>query len=154
MKRKLCIPVRNSVKAIIIRDNKLLCIKKSDSVGDYYLLPGGGQNKDETFEETVKRECCEELGAKISVNNLRYIREYIAKNHEFKETDNSHQVDFMFSCDLLTKPDFESAHEKDDGQSGIEWIDLAKSDEYRIYPKELLNRINSKFEEVYWGDIN
>ena len=147
-------PVRNSVKAIIIRNNKLLCIKKSDSVGDYYLLPGGGQNKNETFEDTVKRECLEELGAKISVNNLRYIREYIGKNHEFNETDNSHQVDFMFNCNLLTEPNFELAHEKDDNQSGIEWIDLDKSKEYRIYPKDLLDRINSKYEEIYWGDIN
>ena len=147
-------PVRNSVKAIIIRDNKLLCIKKSDSVGDYFLLPGGGQNKNEIFKDTVKRECLEELGAEISVNNLRYIREYLGKNHEFKETDNSHQVEFMFNCDLLTEPNFESAHEKDDGQSGIEWIDLDKSNEYRIYPKDLLNRINRKYEEVYWGDVN
>ena len=147
-------PVRNSVKAIIIRNNKLLCIKKSDSAGDYYLLPGGGQNKNEAFEDTVKRECLEELGAKISVNNLRYIREYIAKNHEFKETDNSHQVDFMFNCDLLAEPDFDLADEKDDNQSGIEWIYLDKSNKYRIYPKDLLNRINDKSEEVYWGDIN
>ena len=147
-------PVRNSVKAIIIRNNKLLCIKKSDSGGDYYLLPGGGQNKNETFEDTVKRECLEEIGAEISVNNLRYIREYVAKNHEFRETDSSHQVDFMFNCELLTEPNFESAHEKDDNQSGIEWIDLDKSNKYRIYPKDLLNRINEKYEEVYWGDIN
>ncbi len=147
-------PVRNSVKAIIIRDNKLLCIKKSDSVGDYFLLPGGGQNKNEIFEDAVKRECLEELGAEISVNNLRYIREYVGKNHEFRETDNSHQVEFMFDCDLLAEPNFESAYEKDDGQSGIEWIDLDKSNEYRIYPKNLLDRINSKYDEVYWGDIN
>ncbi len=146
--------VRNSVKAIIIRDNKLLCIKKADSDGDYYLLPGGGQNKNETFEDAVKRECLEEIGAEISVNNLMYIREYVAKNHEFRETDSSHQVDFMFNCDLLSEPDFESAHEKDDNQSGIEWIDLDKSNEYRIYPKCLINRINDKYEEVYWGDVN
>ena len=29
---------------------------------------------------------------------LRYIREYIGKNHEFKETDNFHQVEFVFDC--------------------------------------------------------
>ncbi|MCK5199463.1 MAG: NUDIX domain-containing protein [Spirochaetales bacterium] len=56
-------PVRNSVKAIIIEDGKLLVIRKSDSDGYYYILPGGGQEKDETFIETVKRECMEELGA-------------------------------------------------------------------------------------------
>jgi len=42
-------PIRNSVKALIIRDNRLLCIQKSDVYGSYYLLPGGGQEKHETF---------------------------------------------------------------------------------------------------------
>ena len=80
-------PVRNSVKTIIMKNGKLLCIKKTDDNGHYFILPGGGQEKDETFVETVKRECMEELGAQVEVVALKYIREYIAKNHEFRATD-------------------------------------------------------------------
>ena len=147
-------PVRNSAKAIIIRNNKLLCIRKSDKYGYYYLLPGGGQEKNETFIEAVIRECKEEIGAEISVKKLLYIREYIGKNHEFKSTDNAHQVDFMFECELISEPNIDTANNIDDGQNGIEWIDIRRSNEYRVYPKILLERIKNNEKNIYWGDIN
>jgi len=147
-------PVRNSVKAIIIRDNRLLCIRKRDEIGHYYLLPGGGQEKDETFIEAVKRECIEELGAKIEVQSLKYIREYIGKNHEFGETDTAHQVEFMFECKLLEEPDHRKACHQDEGQNGIEWVEITAEPEPRVYPKVLIGRLKSEYQEIYWGDIN
>lgn len=147
-------PVRNSAKAIIIRNSKLLCIKKNDPNGYYYVLPGGGQEKNETFIETLKRECIEELGAKINVLKLKYIREYIGKNHEFKDKDDAHQVDFMFECELIEEPNILMAHHQDDGQIGIEWIDIDGSSRSRVYPKVLISRLNSNWNELYWGDVN
>jgi hypothetical protein len=37
-------PIRNSAKAIVIRDGYLLSIRNRDADGDWYILPGGGQN--------------------------------------------------------------------------------------------------------------
>lgn len=147
-------PVRNSVKAIIIENNKLLCTRKSDSDGYYYILPGGGQEKNETFVDTVKRECMEELGAEISVGKLLFIREYIGKNHEFGAIDNNHQVEYMFECTLISSPDKSKANHIDDGQNGIEWIEIDESMRHRVYPKVLVERIKCQYPEVYWGDIN
>jgi len=147
-------PVRNSVKALIIRDNKLLCIQKSDEYGAYFLLPGGGQEKDETFTETVKRECLEELGASVEVKGLRYIREYIGRNHEFSATDDAHQVEFMFECQLLTEPDASKASHLDEGQSGLAWVELAERNALRVYPKVLIGNLLQGDTEVYWGDVN
>jgi ADP-ribose pyrophosphatase YjhB (NUDIX family) len=147
-------PVRNSVKALIIHDNKLLCIRKSDKEGSYYILPGGGQEKNETFIETVKRECLEELGAKIRVIGLKYIREYIGKNHEFAGNDDNHQVEYMFECMLLTQPDETKANHIDDGQNGIQWIEISNPESYRVYPKVLMERLRSNYPEIYWGDVN
>ncbi len=147
-------PVRNSVKAIIIKDNRLLCIRKTDNQGYYYILPGGGQEKDETFIETVKRECMEEIGARIAVKELKYVREYIGKNHEFKETDNAHQVEFMFECNLLDEPNIQRANHQDEGQNGIEWVDISGNPEPRVYPKVLIGRLKSDYKELYWGDVN
>ncbi|MFH2039144.1 MAG: NUDIX domain-containing protein [Chloroflexota bacterium] len=146
-------PVRNSVKAIIIKNNKLLCIKKSDSDGNYFILPGGGQDKDETFLETIMRECKEELGSRIKVGKLKYIREYIGKNHEFSETDKAHQVEYMFECELTEEPNLEYATNLDEGQEGIEWVEITRSNN-RVYPKVLIERLYEKYEEIYWGDIN
>ena len=147
-------PVRNSVKALIIRDNKLLCIKKCDQYGVYFILPGGGQEKDETFLETIQRECKEEIGSKINVGKLKYIREYIGKNHEFSLTDNAHQVEYMFACKLLSEPDLSLASHLDNRQEGFEWVELEKRENFRVYPKILTKRLSENYEEIYWGDIN
>lgn len=147
-------PVRNSVKALIIRANKLLCIRKTDVAGAYYLLPGGGQEKNETFIDTLERECREELGAGVEVGNLRYIREYIGKNHEFSADDDAHQVEFMFECRLLEEPDPKAATHVDAGQEGVEWIDLGNQAGARVYPKVLVERLRTGYRDLYWGDIN
>jgi 8-oxo-dGTP diphosphatase len=152
--RVIMYPVRNSVKAIIIRNNQLLCIQKKDISGFYYLLPGGGQEKNETFIHTLERECKEELGADVKVGKLLFIREYIGCHHEFKNTDDNHQVEFMFECILLSEPNILKATNLDDLQEGLEWIDLNNTKSYRVYPKVLIDRINSKYTELYWGDIN
>ncbi len=145
-------PVRNSVKAIILKNNKILCIEKNDKNGNYYILPGGGQEKYETFIDTLKRECIEEIGAVVKTKKLLFIREYIGKNHEFAETDNDHQVEFMFECELLEEPDISKASKPDNGQISIKWIDVNGSD--RLYPKCLKERLLSNYKEIYWGDIN
>jgi len=147
-------PVRNSVKALIIRNDRLLCIRKTDKEGYYYILPGGGQEKNETFVETLRRECREELGAAVTVGRLRFIREYIGRNHEFKETDDAHQVEFMFECSLLEEPDIEKAHHLDEGQDGITWVDISGNGKPRVYPKVLVDRLRDGYQEVYWGDVN
>lgn len=147
-------PVRNSVKAIIIHENKLLCIKLEDKEGNFYILPGGGQEKYETFPETLKRECLEELGVNVKPIKIRYIREYIAKNHEFKNNDDNHQVEYMFDCELLNEPNMNNAIVMDKNQTGFEWIDLNDRNKKRVYPKVLIDRIKSNYQEIYWGDIN
>jgi len=43
--------IRNSAKAIIIKDGKLLCTKNKNKFGIFYLLPGGGQEPFETIIE-------------------------------------------------------------------------------------------------------
>ena len=113
-------PIRNSIKAIIIRDHQLLAIKKEDENGFYYILPGGGQEKDETFHVALKRECLEEIGVDILIGELRYIREYLGKNHGFAHVDyDAHQVEFMFLCHLADGEEPRSGTSPDEGQVAV-----------------------------------
>lgn len=59
------------VAAIIIYENKILCVQRGENKLDYiskkYEFPGGKMKKGESKEETIKREIFEELKMRINV---------------------------------------------------------------------------------------
>ncbi|WP_199621239.1 NUDIX domain-containing protein [Paenibacillus alkalitolerans] len=150
-------PIRNSAKAIIIHDEKILLTKNQDQFGYFYLFPGGGQEFGEELTNTLFRECIEEIGAEIIVHELMYVREYIGKNHEFAEWDSdAHQVEFYYKCQLKDiNIELWNGINPDSNQVGIEWVDLKSIEQIRLYPKTLGNIIKSKVKSrVYLGDTN
>lgn len=54
--------IRNSAKALVIRDGKMLAIKLRDADEEWYIMPGGGQEEGEQLSKTVCREIAEEVG--------------------------------------------------------------------------------------------
>ena len=91
--------IRNSAKALIIHDGRLLCTRNEDARGIFYLLPGGGQEPGETIPEALQRECREEIGTVVEVGPLTFVRDYIGKNHEFAAHDaDVHQIEYMFAA--------------------------------------------------------
>ncbi|WBW94718.1 NUDIX domain-containing protein [Oceanirhabdus sp. W0125-5] len=149
--------IRSSVKALIIRDKKLLTIKKEDEKGYMYILPGGGQEFGETLIDAVRREVREEVGASISNENIVFVREYIGANHENALTDKDiHVVEHIFSCELEKENIYEL--EPDEDQVGIEWIDINELDTVRFFPKDLVEKIRTLDytvkNEFYVGDLN
>ena len=95
-------PVRPSIKAIIVREAQLLVIANRNAAGEtFYILPGGGQELLESAPQTLQRECLEEIGVGVRVGALLYVRDYIAKNHEFSaENPFFHGLELMFGCSL------------------------------------------------------
>jgi 8-oxo-dGTP diphosphatase len=73
-------PIRNSGKAIIVEDGRLLTIKNQDDEGFFYILPGGGQHPGETLTSAVVRECREEVSVDVTVGDMVCMRECIGKN--------------------------------------------------------------------------
>lgn len=150
-------PIRNSAKAVIVQDGRLLVIRLEDQYGDAYVFPGGGQEKGEELKDAVARECLEEIGQAVDVGELLHIREYIGKNHEFAEWDaDVHQVEFYFECRLIDlKATIFEGSNPDDHQVAVEWISLEELSKVRLYPKtigELLQNKNSS--RIYLGDLN
>jgi 8-oxo-dGTP diphosphatase len=150
--------IRNSAKALIIDEGRLLAIKQLDDEGDWYTLPGGGQHPGETLIDALQRECLEELGVGVEVGLLRHIREYIGANHEFAVEDAGvHQIEFMFECALLADPFGAEPLLPDQRQVGIAWLPLAGLRSYRLYPLELRPLLAHGIDPdspVYLGDIN
>ena len=141
---------RVSVKAVIVRADKLLAIKKRDERGDYFILPGGGQHERESLHEALARECREELGTAIEIGELLFVRDYIARNHEFAAEQDGHQLELMFACRVPDDYVARDGNEIDAGQLGVEWIDPGTA---RIYPAALRDAIG-RDARGYLGDVN
>ncbi|KQL19753.1 NUDIX domain-containing protein [Cytobacillus solani] len=152
--------IRNSAKAIIIKDAKILLTKNQDNEGYFYLFPGGGQEHGETLHNALIRECIEEVGQQIEIGELLHIREYIGKNHEHSSFDfNVHQVEYYFVCRLKNEMNnYIKPTKPDSYQVGIEWIHINDLLQYRLYLKEFRKYIVKHFFDekspVYLGDIN
>lgn len=150
-------PIRNSAKAILMKDNKILLTKNKDSEGFFYLFPGGGQEHEETLHEALQRECIEEIGSEVKVGELLHVREYIGKNHEHAAFDHEvHQIEFYFQCKFVYEVDKgQNPSNPDSHQVGIEWIEMNELAHYRIYPKNIIPYLlNNQTQHVYLGDIN
>ena len=152
-------PIRNSAKAIIVENDQVLAARMVDGDGDWYALPGGGQQRGETLVETVKRECLEEIGTSVHVHEMRFIREYIAEHHEFANYEiDVHQIEFMFRCTLESgsRPVMGSA--PDARQIGLAWLPLDRLGDYRLYPLALRSHAANFNSEpgplIYLGDVN
>lgn len=149
-------PIRNSARALIIEQDRVLLTKNQDGQGIYYLFPGGGQEKDENLRSTVIRECLEEVGCSVEVGDLVTVREYIGKNHEFAVSDHDfHQVEFYFNCTIAEGLQVSNGANPDDNQIGIEWVELDRLDGVRIYPRSLANQLKNRQDmPCYLGDTN
>ncbi|MGM0827498.1 MAG: NUDIX domain-containing protein [Bacillota bacterium] len=150
-------PIRNSAKALIIRDDKILLTKNKDGNGYFYLFPGGGQEQGETLHEALKRECIEEIGREVEVGELIHIREYIGRNHEHASFDyDVHQMEFYFKCSMFNEMDKDPAPTNPDShQVGVEWMHLNELTKCRVYPKKIIHYLNKDLAPlVYLGDIN
>jgi 8-oxo-dGTP diphosphatase len=71
---------KNRSAAIIILGGKLLLFHRQKPGRDYYILPGGGVELDESFEEACIREVKEETG--LDVLSLSLASRYITQEKE------------------------------------------------------------------------
>jgi 8-oxo-dGTP diphosphatase len=78
---------KNRATAIIIQNRKLLLIHRQKPGRDFYVLPGGGVEFEESFEEACIREVKEETGLDVLALQLvsRYISLEKEENYYFTE---------------------------------------------------------------------
>lgn len=150
--------IRNSVKAVIIREGKILVLRKQDGVSSYAVLPGGGQKKGEQLPIALIRECQEEINAPVVVGELLFVRDYIADNHEFAEfSDHLHQVEFYFACTLPEHYQPSAGSRPDPGQFEVCWVPLNQLNQIGLYPRQLcrfLSALDDPTRPIYLGDVN
>lgn len=67
--------IRNSAKALIIKEGKVLAIKIKDNGKEWYIMPGGGQESEELLADAVCREVAKEVGIKVTAKELVFVVE-------------------------------------------------------------------------------
>ncbi|WP_455381317.1 NUDIX domain-containing protein [Salinispira pacifica] len=137
-------PIRNSAKALILDGDRFLAVRKQSGDRHYYVLPGGGQEREETLAETLRRECLEEINAEVRVKELLFVREYIGKNHEFAQFDSDlHQVEFIFRCEVADADSVCTGVHPDARQVGVQWFPVDGAEATKLYPKVLRRQIGT-----------
>jgi 8-oxo-dGTP pyrophosphatase MutT (NUDIX family) len=142
-------------------DRVLLNHLRHERVGDFYEFPGGGIRPGETLEEAVRRGVREETGYSVDVHELLWVRDYIAANHEFAHLNppGFHAVDLLFRCSLAG-PVVAEAHEADNYQVGVEWIEVGRLQGIKLAPSALLPTLEAFLVDrtvtkpVYLGDVS
>lgn len=138
MAESVPVTLRNSAKAVIIRDGQVL-LERARWRGEIsYFLPGGGQKPGEPLHDTVRREVFEETGVTVSVDRLSWVREYIGLRHPAVRVDaGMHRVDFVFSCIPDQIPDQLGGGNQDPSQIGFDWIQLEQVPACPLLPTAL-----------------
>jgi ADP-ribose pyrophosphatase YjhB (NUDIX family) len=72
--------MRNRAAALIIKNGTLLLIRRQKPGQDYYILPGGGVELDESFEDACIREVKEETG--LDVLGIQRVHTYNYRGSE------------------------------------------------------------------------
>jgi 8-oxo-dGTP pyrophosphatase MutT (NUDIX family) len=107
----------------------------------FFLLPGGGQKHAETLPDALRREVMEEVGVPIEVGDLVLVRDYIARNHEFADQSDGHQLELYFRCELGVGEIPDNGPHPDKWQVGVEWLDLSNLRSAPLYPKVLASML-------------
>lgn len=130
--------IRTSAKAVIIQNGQLLVIKVNDGKEEWYILPGGGQDSEEMFPQTVEREVREETGIEVTCKDLLFVIEGV-------HGESFHRVDLVFLCDYVGVAPDATLH-SDTNQIGVEWLDLSILNRLPLYPSKLRRPIMNFYE--------
>lgn len=140
--------IRNSAKALIIRDGKMAAVKLEEDGDVWYIMPGGGQETEELLPDAVCREAAEELGLRIEAKELVFVVEGL-------HGESFHRVDLVFLCEYLGEIENAVLY-SDTNQVGVEWLDLATLNRSQLYPSKLRRQIMNLYEgkpyKVYLGN--
>jgi len=76
---------RRSTRVTLLVDSNGQFVIVMDPSNGFWFLPGGGAERNESIEETAKREALEELGIEIKVNRIITTFEVILISKQTKE---------------------------------------------------------------------
>jgi len=133
--------LNSRVRGIIIRDKKILLIHRIKDGREYYSIPGGGIEEDETSDEAIVREIKEETN--INVEKYSELFNYKWFDSEKDETkDFTYYLIEKYYCDEIKLGSPETERHCEENQYILEWHDFEKFfDLPNYYQPEVIRRL-------------
>lgn len=132
------------VRAIIINQNSVLLIKRTKANSDYWVFPGDGVESGETSEFALFRECKEELGIDIKVQQL-------FSKLKSSKPETKGQTEYFYICNIIggvlgnvNGPEYK----KNSGYEGkykIDWVEIKNLTKIDLKPLKVRNLIYDEF---------
>lgn len=144
------------VAGVAIHNNKIL-IHMYEGF-DFWALPGGRAELQETTIETIKREMKEELNEDITVDRLLWCCEsfYEHENKDFHEICFYYLLKFNDDSPLLNIEDEFETRELDNSKLKFKWVAIDELDDLKLYPsfiKKKVNELDNHIEHIItYGD--
>lgn len=149
--------IRNAVRAVIIRDSRILLIRKEYEDGSQrFALPGGAQDPGETLTMALDRECREEIGTDVIIVSLLHVADWF-KPRDTVPPSTRHLVEFLFACDVEETYTPKNGYHPDKHQVEVVWIELDRLGSIPLQPRSLaayLPHIQQEKSAVYLGTID
>jgi 8-oxo-dGTP pyrophosphatase MutT (NUDIX family) len=131
---------------IVIREGKVLLMHRINATGEeYYCFPGGGQEGDESIEQTVIRELGEEASIVVKPTRLLYHIRW----------DTGHE-NFFYLCEsdsgeAKLRDDSEEIAEVKSGRQTYElmWVDIEKLSSFLVYQLEIRDLVIQDFAKGF-----
>jgi 8-oxo-dGTP diphosphatase len=146
--------MRHRVVGIIIKDEKILLMRRVKNDREYYVFPGGGVEEGESLEEALRREMHEELG--IRIRNPRLLFEL---DNQLSDQYGGHMTGYPNEHYFLIgsfsgEPQLggpEKERMDDTNQYFLEWTEVRDAADVgkiaNLYPREAVKRLSEVLTE-------
>lgn len=148
--------IRNTVRAVIIRDGHILMQKKQDELkGVRYTLPGGAQEVGESLLEALQRECQEEIATDVIAGEIMHMADFFKQKFQ-PEPHLQHQLEILFRCQVPDLYTPKNGSKPDKHQVAVEWVaihELAQTTVFPSFLKKILSTLAEPSGPIYLGKI-
>ena len=123
---------RLAVRAVIVRDNKLLLVNAwPNGKSDLMCAPGGGVEPHASLPDNLKREVMEETGLSIDVGAVCLVNEFHSPERNF------HQVDVYFRATITAGEIDHNWKDPENIVTDRQWVTQQQMAELWIKPDSL-----------------